>query len=214
MAIDERHHDIKKESSPEPANNFERQPTAAMDVDEGVLLIKGSAPTSGNDLDLPSDNGPATIEIANLDPDTTAEDVKVVCSRFGEIRSCICSDGLSQVTYARKAAATAAVENLHGKKADKDLILSVRMLKTPVFHGIPTAPSPHVPGPIAGPLKLLTQAVKGTIANAGTIYADQVLAAQQMLKVQQHRMAQLHMEEQRIAALRLHNAQMEGAIND
>ncbi|KAF9574853.1 hypothetical protein EC968_005093 [Mortierella alpina] len=154
-----------------------------MDTDEGVLLIRGRAPAPAEEVNHSDDNGPATIEVENLDPETTAEDVKV--------------------TYARRAAAMAAVENLNGKKADKDLILRVRLRKHPIFHDVPVIPSPHMPSPIAGPLKLLTQAVKGTIANAGTIYADQVLAAQQMLKVQQHRMAQLQMEEQRIAALRM-----------
>ncbi|KAF9979820.1 hypothetical protein BGZ75_009185, partial [Mortierella antarctica] len=150
---------IKREPSPEQTSIFEQelQVSTAMDTDESVLMIRGRAPAPGGEVDQSDNDGPATIEMENLDPETTAEDVKV--------------------TYARRAAATAAVENLNGKKADK--------------------------GPIAGPLKLLTQAVKGTIANAGTIYADQVLAAQQMLKVQQHRMAQLQMEEQRIAALRM-----------
>ncbi|KAF9964782.1 hypothetical protein BGZ70_005951 [Mortierella alpina] len=203
---------IKREPSPEQASIFEQEPQVStpMDTDESVLMIRGRAPASGADMDQSDDNGPATIEMENLDPETTAEDVKVVCSRFGEIRSCVCSNGYSQVTYARRAAAMAAVENLNGKKADKGLILRVRLRKHPVFHDVPVIPSPHMPGPIAGPLKLLTQAVKGTIANAGTIYADQVLAAQQMLKVQQHRMAQLQMEEQRIAALRMQaNAQFE-----
>ncbi|CAO3568044.1 unnamed protein product [Mortierella alpina] len=203
---------IKREPSPEQASIFVQEPQVStpMDTDENVLMIRGRAPASGVEVDQSDDNGPATIEMENLDPETTAEDVKVVCSRFGEIRSCVCSNGYSQVTYARRAAAIAAVENLNGKKADKGLILRVRLRKHPVFHDVPVIPSPHMPGPIAGPLKLLTQAVKGTIANAGTIYADQVLAAQQMLKVQQHRMAQLQMEEQRIAALRMQaNAQFE-----
>lgn len=30
----------------------------------------------------------------------------------------MCSNGYAQVTYARKAAGQAAIENLHGKKAD------------------------------------------------------------------------------------------------
>ncbi|KAG9322573.1 hypothetical protein KVV02_001366 [Mortierella alpina] len=198
-------HHIKREPSPEQTSILEQelQVSTAMDTDESVLMFRGRAPAPGGEVDQSDDNGPTTIEMENLDPETTAEDVKVVCSRFGEIRSCVCSNGYSQVTYARRAAATAAVENLNGKKADKDLVLRVRLRKHPIFHDVPVIPSPHMPGPIAGPLKLLTQAVKGTIANAGTIYADQVLAAQQMLKVQQHRMAHLQMEEQRIAALRM-----------
>ncbi|KAF9932724.1 hypothetical protein BGZ67_004600 [Mortierella alpina] len=164
---------IKREPSPEQTSIFEQelQVSTAMDTDESVLMIRGRAPAPGGEVDQSDNDGPATIEMENLDPETTAEDVKV--------------------TYARRAAATAAVENLNGKKADKDLILRVRLRKHPIFHDVPVIPSPHMPGPIAGPLKLLTQAVKGTIANAGTIYADQVLAAQQMLKVQQHRMAHL-----------------------
>ncbi|ORZ05303.1 hypothetical protein BCR41DRAFT_187185 [Lobosporangium transversale] len=178
-----------------------------MDIDDGPLSIKGIAP-QGTELNTKLE-GPATIEIENLDPGTTTEDVKVVCSRFGEIRSCICLNGFSQVTYARKAAAQAAVDNLNGKKADNDQILRVTMRKIPVFHNLQLPGTIHVPSPIAGPMKLLTKVVEGTIKNAGTLYQEQLQAAQQMLKVQQHRMAQLHMEEQRIAALRMQaNADM------
>ncbi|KAF9895553.1 hypothetical protein BX616_009411, partial [Lobosporangium transversale] len=87
-----------------------------MDMEDSNLSIKGSAPNSS--VTFRGESGPVTIEIENLDPGTTAEDVKYVCSRFGEIRSCICINGFSQVTYARKAAGIAAIENLHGKKAD------------------------------------------------------------------------------------------------
>ncbi|KAG0254068.1 hypothetical protein BG011_005988 [Mortierella polycephala] len=93
-----------------------RKSPDAMDTDE-VIVIKGVAPL-GTDLAIKGESGPATIEIHNLDPGTSAEDVKVVCSRFGEIRSCICSNGVAQVTYIRKPAGAAAVETLDGKKAD------------------------------------------------------------------------------------------------
>ncbi len=49
-------------------------------------------------------------------------DAQYVCSRFGEILSCVCSHGFSQVTYARKVAGQAAVDNLHGKKADNGTV--------------------------------------------------------------------------------------------
>ncbi|KAF9998462.1 hypothetical protein BGZ79_007839 [Entomortierella chlamydospora] len=172
-----------------------------MDTDEGTLSFVGSAPNSS--VAFRGESGPVTIEIENLDPGTTAEDVKYVCSKFGEIRSCMCMNGFSQVTYARKAAGLAAIENLHGKKADNGKILRVTMRKNAILHEDTASPVPHVPSPIAGPMKILTKAVQGTITNAGTLYSDQLLAAQHMLKVQQHRMAQLQREEQRISSLRM-----------
>ncbi|KAI1321429.1 hypothetical protein EDD11_005120 [Mortierella claussenii] len=194
---------IKTESENRVRAEEEQQLSSAtmMDLDDRPLSIKGIAPIT--DHSSKSEGGPATIEINNLDPETTAEDVKVVCSRFGEIRSCICSNGFSQVTYARKAAAQAAMETLDGKKADNDQILRVTLRKTPVFHSSPVPVAIHTPSPIAGPMKLISKAVEGTINNAGTLYLEQLKAAQHMLKVQQHRMAQLQQEEQRIAALRM-----------
>ncbi|KAF8942433.1 hypothetical protein BGZ47_006477 [Haplosporangium gracile] len=166
--------------------------------EEQIISIKGAAPV---EVDIV--NGPVTIEIDNLDRGTTAEDVKVVCSRFGEIKSCVCSNGFSQVTYARRAAGIAAVETLNGKKADNNLILRVTMLKAPIFHNVTIIPSPHVPSSIAGPMKLLTRAVQGTITNAGSIYSNQLMMAQQVLKMQQHRVAQLHLEEQEMTLRRI-----------
>ncbi|KAK3805260.1 MAG: hypothetical protein JOS17DRAFT_781414 [Linnemannia elongata] len=169
--------------------------------EEQFISIKGAAP-----LEVDSVNGPVTIEIENLDRGTTAEDVKVVCSRFGEIKSCVCSNGFSQVTYARKAAGVAAVETLNGKKADNNQILRVTMLKVPIFHNVANVPSSHVPSSIAGPMKLLTRAVQGTITNAGSIYSNQLMMAQQVLKMQQHRVAQLHLEEQEMTLRRIQGA--------
>ncbi|KAF9964427.1 hypothetical protein BGZ70_006476 [Mortierella alpina] len=188
----------------------------AMDMDmdmeqpDEMISIKGSAP--GSSVAFRGESGPVTIEIENLDPGTTSEDVKYVCSRFGEILSCVCSHGFSQVTYARKVAGQAAVDNLHGKKADNGKVLRVTMLKNPIMHQDFNTPAAHVPTPIAGPMKLLTKAVHGTITNAGTIYSDHLLAAQTMLKVQQHRMAQLHQEEERIKSLRLQAGSQQGHI--
>ncbi|KAF9428266.1 hypothetical protein BGZ94_002937 [Podila epigama] len=159
------------------------------------------------------DNEPATIEIENLDPGTTAEDVKVVCSRFGEIKSCMCVNGFSQVTYARRAAAVAAVQNLNGKTADNDQILRVTLKKTPVFHNNIQVNAPvHVPSPIAEPLKLVGKTVQGSINQVGELYADQLLVAQQMLKAQEDRLAQLHMEEQRLAQIRSQQMEVETPI--
>ncbi|GJJ72909.1 hypothetical protein EMPS_05267 [Entomortierella parvispora] len=173
-----------------------------MDVDMGdtPIAIRGSAP--GTNVAFRGESGPVTVEIENLDPETTADDVKYVCSRFGEIKSCVCTHGFSQVTYARKAAGLAAIENLNGKKADNGKILRVTMRANAIIHQEPAAPVAHIPSAIAGPMKILTKAVQGTMTNAGTLYSDQLLAAQQMLKVQQHRMAQLAHEEQRISSLR------------
>ncbi|KAF9290200.1 hypothetical protein BGZ68_007671 [Mortierella alpina] len=184
-----------------------------MDMEEPdvMISIKGSAP--GSSVAFRGESGPVTVEIENLDPGTTSEDVKYVCSRFGEILSCVCSHGFSQVTYARKVAGQAAVDNLHGKKADNGKVLRVTMLKNPIIHQDLNSPAAHhVPTPIAGPMKILTKAVHGTITNAGTIYSDHLLAAQTMLKVQQHRMAQLHQEEERIKSLRLQAGSQQGHI--
>ncbi|KAG0272658.1 hypothetical protein BGZ95_011560 [Linnemannia exigua] len=173
-------------------------PEIKREEEEQVISIKGAAP-----VEVDTANGPVTIEIENLDRGTTAEDVKVVCSRFGEIKSCVCSNGYSQVTYARKAAGVAAVETLNGKKADNNQILRVSMLKTPVFHNVAVVPSTYVPSSIAGPMKILTRAVQGTITNAGSIYSNQLMLAQQVLKMQQHRVAQLHLEEQEMTLRRI-----------
>ncbi|KAF8953804.1 hypothetical protein BGZ52_002469 [Haplosporangium bisporale] len=165
----------------EPAIKIEREKTPALNMSMDVdvpLALPGLPVIEPPKLEIE----PATIEIENLDPGTTAEDVKVVCSRFGEIKSCICTNGVSQVTYARKAAAIAAMQNLNGKTADN----------APV----------HVPSPIAEPLRMVGKTVQGSINQAGALYADQLIAAQQMLKMQQHRMAQLQLEEQKLAQMR------------
>ncbi|KAF9406170.1 hypothetical protein BGZ76_006403, partial [Entomortierella beljakovae] len=140
--------------------NSEESSTSAMDVDEGALSIRGMGQPSA-DFVIKDEDGPVTIEIENLDPGTTSEDVKFVCSRFGEIRSCICSNGYSQVTFARRAAGLAAVSALNGKKADNDQILRVSMRKNVIFHGGQVALT-HGPSPISGPMKLLSRAVEGT----------------------------------------------------
>ncbi|KAG0088761.1 hypothetical protein BGZ93_010252 [Podila epicladia] len=176
-------HVVVKKESTSPVIKIEREKTPApnMGMDVDVPLILPGLPTiEPSKLEIE----PATIEIENLDPGTTAEDVKVVCSRFGEIKSCVCTNGFSQVTYARKAAAIAAMQNLNGKTAD-NVVAAV-----------------HVPSAIAQPLKMVGKTVQGSINQAGALYADQLIAAQQMLKVQQHRMAQLQLEEQRLAQLR------------
>ncbi|KAF9180602.1 hypothetical protein BGZ51_006082 [Haplosporangium sp. Z 767] len=177
----------------------------AMDTDD-VIVIKGMAPL-GADLAIKGESGPATIEIHNLDPGTSAEDVKVVCSRFGEIRSCICSNGVAQVTYVRKPAGAAAVENLDGKKADNDQILKVIMLRHPVFHTIPNIS--HQPTFVPGPLNLLVKAVQGTISNPGTAYSIQVQAARRILELQQNRVNQLRDKAQSVEALQMQEQSIE-----
>ncbi|KAK3814956.1 MAG: hypothetical protein J3Q66DRAFT_343468 [Benniella sp.] len=185
-----------------------------MELEEGPIVIKGIAPAEV-EVSIKGESGPVTIEIENLDPGTTTEDVKVVCSRFGEIRSCICTNGFAQVTYARKAAGLAAVETLNGKKADNNQILHVTMRKTPVFHGVQFTQATHIPSPLAEPMRMLSKAVQGSINNVGSLYQEQLEAAQHILKVQQHRMAQLRMEEQRIQTLRTQtNGQFEDLRDD
>lgn len=94
------------------------------------------------------------------------------------------------MTYARKAAGLAAIENLHGKRADNGTILwcirskslsvvnptrcntvmfyllgqilKVTMRKNAIIHGELAASTSHVPTSIHGPMKLLEKAVKGT----------------------------------------------------
>ncbi|KAF9085075.1 hypothetical protein BGX29_006484 [Mortierella sp. GBA35] len=185
----------------------------AMDVDmevddsNSMISIKGSAP--GQTVAFRGESGPVTIEIENLDPGTTTDDVKYVCSRFGEIRSCACANGFAQVTYARKAAGLAAIENLHGKKADNNKILRVTMRSEAIIHEEAPSSVSRVPSSIAGPMKLLQKAVHGTLRNSGNLYSDNILAAERVLREQQQRMAQLQEEEQRMALLRMQtNAQL------
>ncbi|OAQ22874.1 hypothetical protein K457DRAFT_143155 [Linnemannia elongata AG-77] len=180
-----------------------------MEVDNNPIAIKGSAPGQQS-VAFRGESGPVTIEIANLDPGTTTDDVKYVCSRFGEIRSCDCSHGFAQVTYARKAAGIAAIENLNGKKADNNQILRVTMRAEAIIHEETPSNISRMPSSIAGPMKLLTNAVHGTLRNRGTLYSDNILAAERVLREQQQRMAQLHDEEQRMAMLRMQNAQLGG----
>ncbi|KAK3805088.1 MAG: hypothetical protein JOS17DRAFT_768903 [Linnemannia elongata] len=132
-----------------------------MEVDNSPIAIKGSAPGQQS-VAFRGESGPVTIEIENLDPGTTTDDVKYVCSRFGEIKSCDCSHGFAQVTYARKAAGMAAIENLNGKKADNNQILRVTMRAEAIIHEETPSNISRVPSSIAGPMKLLTNAVHGT----------------------------------------------------
>ncbi|KAG0023766.1 hypothetical protein BGZ81_007938 [Podila clonocystis] len=202
-------HSRTRQEAPKPKSQILVPETVDLDMEVDIpIAIRGVAP--GESVAFRGESGPVTIEIENLDPGTTADDVKYVCSRFGEIKSCMCSNGYAQVTYARKAAGHAAIENLHGKKADNGQILRVVMRPNPIIHTTAApAPAAPTPTPLSGPMKILERAVHGTITNAGTIYSDQLLAAQQMLKVQQHKMAQLKQEEQRISSMRLHaNTQM------
>ncbi|KAG0314484.1 hypothetical protein BGZ97_009268 [Linnemannia gamsii] len=178
-----------------------------MEVDNGPIAIKGSAPGQQT-VAFRGESGPVTIEIENLDPGTTTDDVKYVCSRFGEIRSCDCSNGFAQVTYARKAAGIAAIDNLNGKKADNNQILRVTMRAEAIFHDETPSNVNRVPSSIAGPMKILQKAVHGTLRNHGNLYSDNILAAERVLREQQQRMAQLHDEEQRMAMLRMQNAQL------
>jgi hypothetical protein len=48
------------------------------------------------------------------------------------------------------------------------------------------------------------------LRNHGNLYSDNILAAERVLREQQQRMAQLHDEEQRMAMLRMQNAQLGG----
>ncbi|KAK3845033.1 MAG: hypothetical protein J3R72DRAFT_436759 [Linnemannia gamsii] len=180
-----------------------------MEVDSSPIAIKGSAPGQQT-VAFRGESGPVTIEIENLDPGTTTDDVKYVCSRFGEIRSCACANGFAQVTYARKAAGQAAIDQLHGKKADNNQILRVTMRAEAILHDELPGNANRVPSSIAGPMKILQKAVHGTLRNAGNLYSDNILAAERVLREQQQRMQQLHDEEQRMAILRVQNAQLGG----
>ncbi|KAF9902324.1 hypothetical protein EC991_005035 [Linnemannia zychae] len=191
------------------ANSSSTSMDVDMEVDNTPIAIKGSAPGQQS-VAFRGESGPVTIEIENLDPGTTIDDVKYVCSRFGEIRSCACANGFAQVTYARKAAGQAAIDQLHGKKADNNQILRVTMRADAILHDELPANANRVPSSIAGPMKILQKAVHGTLRNAGNLYSDNILAAERVLREQQQRMQQLHDEEQRMAMIRMQNAQFSG----
>ncbi|KAF9130625.1 hypothetical protein BGW39_002855 [Mortierella sp. 14UC] len=191
------------------ANSSSMSMDVDMEVDNNPIAIKGSAPAQQS-VAFRGESGPVTIEIENLDPGTTTDDVKYVCSRFGEIKSCACANGFAQVTYARKAAGQAAIDQLHGKKADNNQILRVTMRADAILHDELPTNANRVPSSIAGPMKILQKAVHGTLRNAGNLYSDNILAAERVLREQQQRMLQLHDEEQRMAMIRMQNAQLNG----
>ncbi|KAF9179913.1 hypothetical protein BGZ51_006563 [Haplosporangium sp. Z 767] len=207
----------RQDSRPQAASREMESSSMDMDMDMdtdpqgGMISIKGSAPNTS--VAFRGESGPVTIEIENLDPGTTAEDVKYVCSRFGEILSCVCSQGFSQVTYARKAAGTAAVDNLHGKKADNGKILRVTMRKSPVVHQEFKPAVTHVPTPIHGPMKILERAMQGTITGAGNYYSESVLTAQRMYRLQKDKLEHLQREEQRLLSLGLQPNSQQGHLN-
>ncbi|KAF9581908.1 hypothetical protein BGW38_000906 [Lunasporangiospora selenospora] len=173
-----------------------------------MIAIKGSAPVQ----ETPNmhDNDLATIQIENLDPGTTSEDVKYVCNRFGEIRSCICMGGYAEVTYARRAAGQAAVDKLNGKVADNannmaatlEHVLRVKLRKTPILHNTLTTSASQMPRPLSDTMKHVIREVQGTIVKQGSVYNGHLAAAQELLKVQEQRMAELHQRELAIAELR------------
>ncbi|KAG0297923.1 hypothetical protein BGZ98_000377 [Dissophora globulifera] len=193
----QRAHSVDRVIKVEPLDNDTEMGPVAMDEDDKGISIKGIAPPPG------TDNFPATIEIENLDSETTAEDVKMVCSRFGEILSCICTNGFSQVTFARRAAGLAAVQTLNGKRADHNQVLRVSLRTMPIIHSTPVAQATHVPSPIAGPMKMLTKSVEGSLKDVTSLYQEQLANQYNMLRMQRERMAQLQQEEHRLARLRL-----------
>ncbi|KAF9345061.1 hypothetical protein BGX26_003598 [Mortierella sp. AD094] len=125
----------------------------AMDIDNEKISFKRDNIIS-QELSIKSDESPVTIEIENLDPCTSADDVKMVCGRFGNIKSCICSGGYAQVTYTNKAEGLKAIKALHGKGTDNDKILLVTMRSTPVIHSPPLVVAVYFPSPIAERMKL------------------------------------------------------------
>ncbi|KAG0005464.1 hypothetical protein BGZ79_004688 [Entomortierella chlamydospora] len=104
-----------------------------MDLDNGPVFFRRAALLTPG-ITIKGEGGPVTIEIENLHPSTTAEDVMVACSRYGEIQTCMCSSGYAQVTYFKKIAGLAAISMLDGKYSDNDQILRVTMRETPVIH--------------------------------------------------------------------------------
>ncbi|KAG0019489.1 hypothetical protein BGZ80_005758 [Entomortierella chlamydospora] len=88
-----------------------------MDLDNGPVFFRRAALLTPG-ITIKGEGGPVTIEIENLHPSTTAEDVMVACSRYGEIQTCMCSSGYAQVTYFKKIAGLAAISMLDGKYSD------------------------------------------------------------------------------------------------
>ncbi|KAF9203613.1 hypothetical protein BGZ49_006223, partial [Haplosporangium sp. Z 27] len=102
-----------------PPNTYIHATTEAnlMDIDNEMISFRRDNIIS-QEMKIKKDEDPTTIEIENLDPCTTADDVKMVCSRFGNIKSCICSGGYAQVTYTNKADGMKAIMGLDGKVTD------------------------------------------------------------------------------------------------
>ncbi|KAF9165605.1 hypothetical protein BGX21_010268 [Mortierella sp. AD011] len=127
----------------------------AMDIDGDKISFRRENIIS-QELSIKNDESPVTIEIENLDPCTSADDVKMVCGRFGNIKSCICSGGYAQVTYTNEADALKAIKALHGKGTDNDKILVVTRRSTPVIHSAPLVVAVYFPSPVAERMKLPT----------------------------------------------------------
>ncbi|KAG0003486.1 hypothetical protein BGZ80_002360 [Entomortierella chlamydospora] len=122
----------------------------AMDIDSDKISFRRENIIS-QELSIKNEESPVTIEIENLDPCTSADDVKMVCGRFGNIKSCICSGGYAQVTYTNEVDALKAIKALHGKGTD-----NVTRRSTPVIHSPPLVVAVYFPSPIAERMKLPT----------------------------------------------------------
>ncbi|KAF9353667.1 hypothetical protein BGX26_008576 [Mortierella sp. AD094] len=134
-------------------NSNEGSDTEMMDIGDGKVSFKRATPKKIEPVAMDVE-GPATIEIENLHPHTTVDDVKMVCSRYGKIKSCICSGGYAQVTYENGADGSKAIQELNGKLSDGDHPLRVTMRKTAVIHSAPLEVALYLPSPIADLIKI------------------------------------------------------------
>ncbi|KAI8058151.1 hypothetical protein BDF22DRAFT_664179, partial [Syncephalis plumigaleata] len=145
--------------------------------------IRQEAPTAPKQsISILGEAGPAYVQVENLHPGATPDDIKTVFSRFGQVKDCVAfydqhgrSTGRAEICYAMKAHALNAIKALNNAEAD-GYILRVQLLppKTGTLRANPTqhnAPIHSVQK--SGPVN--TQRSRSASGQGGRLYSDQLL---------------------------------------
>ncbi|KND05178.1 uncharacterized protein SPPG_00845 [Spizellomyces punctatus DAOM BR117] len=122
----------------------------------GSISIKGGA-------------GPAVIQIENLHPAATPEDIKTSLSPYGKIVDCTLtfdaqgrSSGVCTVTFERRDSAQNAINKLNGQIADGRVLRVTELQSKLTIAGA------------ASVQKANNTATSTTVSNGGTMYADRL----------------------------------------
>ncbi|KAL1919387.1 uncharacterized protein VTP21DRAFT_2080 [Calcarisporiella thermophila] len=135
--------DAMEEDEVKPVVVTERQkkqeaPVVAVEntasAEGGLVPLRGLAGGNRTEYTIKGESGPAVVLVSNLDPMTSADDIKVAFSEFGEIHACCVSmdsnnlSGIAEVEFARKASALACIQRYHRQIAD-DRVLKVELVR-------------------------------------------------------------------------------------